>query len=56
VAVLPTPENVLAARKAVAEFQAAETVVYVRCTPKGEKSMDVKKFLVGGISVGAGQV
>jgi len=55
VAVLPTPENLLAARNAVEAFQAAESVLYVRRTPKGEKTMDVKNFLVGDILAGAGQ-
>ncbi len=54
VAVLPTQANVSAARNAVEAFQAADTVMYVRRTPKGEKTMDVKKFLVGEIAVEEG--
>lgn len=55
VAVLPTPENLSAAGNALEAFQAAEAVEYVRRSPKGEKTMDVKKFLVGEISLAAGQ-
>ena len=55
VGLLPTHDNVLAARNAVAAFQAAESVMYVRRTPKGEKSMDVKYFLVGDVAVEMGQ-
>ena len=55
VGLLPTHDNVLAARNAVAEFQAVESVMYVRRTPKGEKSMDIKNFLVGDVAVGVGQ-
>lgn len=55
VGLLPTHDNVLAARNAVAEFQAAESVMYVRRTPKGEKPMDIKNFLVGDVAVGVGQ-
>jgi radical SAM-linked protein len=54
VAVEPTSANLDAARSALAAFQAAETVEYVRRTPKGAKTMDVKKFLVGDVSVAAG--
>ena len=53
--ILPTPDNLCAARKAAEAFQAAAVVEYCRRTPKGEKTMDVKKFLVGGVSVTAGQ-
>ncbi len=55
VAVPPTPDNVLAARNALTAFQAAESVAYVRRTPKGEKTMDIKKFLVGEMSMGEEQ-
>jgi len=55
VAALPTPGNLSAARNAVKTFAGAEAVEYVRRTPKGEKTMDVKKFLVGDISVAEGQ-
>ena len=54
-AILPTQDNLCAARKAVEAFQAASVVEYCRRTPKGAKTMDVKKFLVGGVSVDEGQ-
>ena len=53
--VSPTPDNLRAAGKAVEKFQAATAVEYVRRTPKGEKTMDVKQFLVGEISVAEGE-
>jgi radical SAM-linked protein len=55
VAVLPTPDNLLSASNAVAAFQSAAAVEYVRRSPKGEKTMDVKKFVVGEVSVAEGQ-
>ena len=55
VAVLPTPDNILTASNAVAAFQSAAAVEYVRRSPKGEKTMDVKKFVVGEVSVAEGQ-
>ncbi len=53
--VAPNDENLLMARNAATAFQAAESVVYVRHTPKGEKAMDVKKFLAGDVAVTAGK-
>lgn len=54
VAVCPTQADVSAARNAVEAFQAADTVMYVRRTPKGEKTMDIKMYLVDGIALEEG--
>lgn len=53
--VATTPENLTAAKNAVAAFQAADSVPYVRRTPKGEKTLEVKLFLAGDITLAAGQ-
>ena len=55
VAVPPTPGNLAAARTALEAFASAEAVLYVRRTPKGEKTMDVKKFLVGEVAMAEGR-
>jgi radical SAM-linked protein len=48
-----TPANLAAAASALAGFHAAETVTYVRRTPKGEKTLEVKQYLVGPIGLAA---
>ena len=53
--VAPTPENLVAAENAVAAFQASESVPYVRRTPKGEKTLEVKRFLAGDIALASEQ-
>ena len=53
--VAPTPENLTAAKDAVAAFQAADSVPYVRRTPKGEKTLEVKRFLAGDVVLAAEQ-
>ena len=53
--VAPTPENLTAAKNAVAAFQTAESVPYVRRTPKGEKTLEVKQFLAGDVALAAEQ-
>lgn len=53
--VASTPENLTAAENAVAAFQAAESVPYVRRTPKGEKTLEVKRFLAGDVVLAAEQ-
>ena len=50
-----TPENLTAAKNAVAAFQAADSVPYVRRTPKGEKTLEVKRFLAGDVALAAEQ-
>lgn len=50
----PTPENIVAANKAVAEFQQAESVTYVRRSPKGIKTMDLKTYVVGNVILAVG--
>ena len=49
----PTPENLTAAQNAVAAFQAADSVPYVRRTPKGEKTLEMKRFLAGDVMLAA---
>ena len=51
VPVAETPDNAAKARAAVEEFQAADSIEHVRHTPKGEKSVDLKNFMVGSISL-----
>ena len=51
----PKPELIFQARSAIAALLAAESVIYVRRTPKGEKSLDMKHYLLGGLTVEAGQ-
>ena len=51
----PTSENLTAAQNAVAAFQAADSVPYVRRTPKGEKTLEVKRFLAGDVALAAEQ-
>lgn len=51
IAVPGMTENVAKARAAVEDFQTTESIEYVRHTPKGEKLMDLKKFIVGNISL-----
>ena len=53
--VAPTPENLTATKNAVAAFQAADSVPYVRRTPKGEKTLEVKQFLAGDVALVAEQ-
>ncbi len=55
VATRPTPEQIAAANKAVAEFQQAESVTYVRRSPKGVKTMDLKNYVVGAVKLEVGQ-
>jgi radical SAM-linked protein len=54
VATRPTPENIVAANKAVADFQQAESVTYVRRSPKGIKTMDLKTYVVGNVILAVG--
>ena len=54
VATQPTPENIVAANKAVAEFQQAESVTYIRRSPKGIKTMDLKNYVVGNVILAVG--
>lgn len=42
------------AEAAVAGFMAATTVTYVRRTPKGEKTLDLKQYLAGDLTLTAG--
>ena len=48
VSVKETPANILQAKAALDAFLAKEQVIYTRHTPKGEKSIDLKQFLVNG--------
>ena len=50
VALQPTPENTVAANEAVAAFRRAESVTYVRRSPKGIKTMDLKTYVVGDVA------
>ena len=54
VATQPTTENIVAANKAVAEFQQAESVTYIRRSPKGIKTMDLKNYVVGNVILAVG--
>ena len=54
VALQPTPENTVAANEAVAAFRRAESVTYVRRSPKGIKTMDLKTYVVGDVALEAG--
>ena len=48
-----TPANLVEAESALAGFHAAEAVAYVRRTPKGEKTLEVKQYLAGPIGLAA---
>ena len=54
VATQPTPAQIVAANKAVAEFQQAESVTYIRRSPKGIKTMDLKNYVVGNVVLAVG--
>lgn len=50
----PSPENVAAAAKALESFEQTETVTYVRRSPKGVKTIDLKAYLTGKSSIKSG--
>ena len=54
IATQPTPEKMATANEAVAAFQRAESVTYIRRSPKGIKTMDLKTYVVGDIVLAAG--
>ena len=54
VQVEPDAEKLRAARAAAAALRDASAVSFVRRSPKGEKSLDIKEYLVGDVAVGTG--
>ena len=54
VGIEPEPAVLLRARSAAAAFLTAEKVIYVRHTPKGEKSLELKQYLMGQLTIEAG--
>jgi radical SAM-linked protein len=51
VAMTGTQDNETKAQAALEAFHAADSLEHVRHTPKGEKTMDLKKYMVGGLSL-----
>ena len=51
IAIQPETEWMAQAHSALAAFMDATEVMYLRRTPKGEKNLDLKKFLIGGLKL-----
>ena len=54
VGVDPSPENIAVAEKALGLFKQADSVAYVRRSPKGVKTIDIKSYLVDEPSIQPG--